>query len=102
LFVGTVAALVYGVFSFLAIAVLLPLEAYGIFVAPQLEAAGMAAGAGLLRISGFFVRYWWVFIPPVQLALTWYITSHVGRRWAHICEAPPNNSFKPTPLRGAA
>ena len=102
LFVGTVAALVYGVFSFLAFAVLLPVEAYGIFIAPQLEAAGMAAGAGLLRVSRFFVNYWWVFVPPVQLALTWYITSQVGRRWAYICAAPPNNSFKPNPLRGSA
>ena len=75
LFVGTVAALVYGVFSFLAFAVLLPVEAYGIFIAPQLEAAGMAAGAGLLRVSRFFVNYWWVFVPPVQLALTWYVTA---------------------------
>lgn len=102
LFIGTVAALVYGVLSFLAFAVLLPVEAYGIFVAPQLEAAGMPVGAGLLRISGFFVNYWWVFIPPVQLALAWYVTSRVGRRWPHICAAPPNDSFKPTPPRGAA
>src|SRR5690606_10535920 len=102
LFVGTVAALVYGVFSFLVFAVLLPVQAYGIFVAPQLEAAGMAAGVGLLRVSLFFVNYWWAFIPPVQLALTWYVTLQLGRRWAYICAAPPNNSFKPTPLRGAA
>jgi len=102
LFVGTVAALVYGVFSFLAFAVLLPTEVYGIFIAPQLEAAGIAAGARLIRISRFFVNYWWLFVPTVQLALTWYVTSQVGRRWAYICAAPPNNSFKPTPLRGAA
>jgi hypothetical protein len=100
LFVGTVAALVYGVFSFLAFAVLLPVEAYGIFIAPQLEAAGMASGAGLLRVSRFFVSYWWVFVPPVQLALTWYITSQVGRQWAYICAAPPNSSFKPKPVLG--
>lgn len=102
LFVGTVAALVYGVFSFLAFAVLLPVEAYGIFIAPQLEAAGMEAGAGLLRISRFFVSYWWAFVPPVQLALTWYITSQVGRRWAHICAAPPSNSYKPMSLHETA
>ena len=101
LFVGTVAALVYGAFSFLAFAFLLPVEAYGIFIAPQLEAAGMVTGAGLLRASRFFVTYWWVFVPPIQLALTWYITSQVGQRWAHICAAP-NNSFKPKPLHGAA
>src|SRR5690606_14583206 len=102
LFVGTVAALAYGVFSFFAFAVLLPVEAYGIFIAPQLDAAGIATGAGLLRVSRFFVNSVWAFVPPIQLALTWYITAQVGRRWAQICAAPPNNSFKPTPLRGAA
>jgi hypothetical protein len=102
LFVATVAALVYGVFSFLAFAVLLPVEAYGIFIAPSLETAAVGYGAGLLRISGFFTDYWWVLVPPVQFLLTWYITAQVGRRWAHICAAPPNYSFKPKPLRGSA
>lgn len=102
LFISTVAALVYGVFSFLAFAVLLPVEAYGIFIAPQLEIAGIAAGTGLLRTSRFFVNYWWLLVPPVQLALTWYITLQVSRRWVYICAAPPNNSFKPTPRGGAA
>ena len=102
LFVTTVAALVYGVFSFLAFAVLLPIEAYGIFIAPQLEAAGLANGAALLRISGFFTDYWWLLVPPVQLVLTWQVTRRLGGRWGHICASPPNNSFKPNPLRGSA
>ena len=102
LFVATVAALVYGMFSFFAFAVLLPIEAYGIFIAPQLQASGIANGAGLLRVSGFFANYWWLLVPPVQLAPTWQVTKRLGRRWEHICASPPNNSFKPNPLRGSA
>ncbi|WP_145985441.1 hypothetical protein [Marilutibacter maris] len=89
------AALVYGVFSFLGFAVLLPIEAYSIFIAPSLEAANVTHGAGLLRISGFLANYWWVLVPPAQLLLTWYMTAQVGRCWAHICTAPSNSSFKP-------
>lgn len=102
LFVGVVAALVYGVFSFLAFAILLPVEVYGIFVAPQLELSGVAVGAPLLRVTGFVTDYWWLLIPPTQLVLTWYVTRKLKARWAHICSAPPNNSFKPNPLRGSA
>ena len=101
-FVAVVAALVYGAFSFIGFAVLLPVEAYGAFVAPSLEASGAAYGAGILRLSRFFTEYWWLFVPPIQLGLTWFITGQVGRRWQHICSAPPNNSFNPMPLRGTA
>lgn len=98
LFVGTVAALVYGVFSFLAFAILVPVEAYSIFIAPQLEAAGIAYGAWVVRGAGFFVNYWWLLLPPVQFALSWIITLKVGRRWEHICAAPSDTSFKSNPL----
>jgi hypothetical protein len=96
-FVLVVAALSYGVFSFLAFAVLLPVELYGIFVAPSLESSGVASGASVLSFSGSFADYWWVIIPPAQLAITWLVTAHVGRRWAHICAAPPKATLKKSP-----
>ncbi|MFT3667523.1 MAG: hypothetical protein QM795_02770 [Pseudoxanthomonas sp.] len=101
LFVGIVAALVYGVFSFLGFAILLPMEAYGIFIAPQLEAADIVHGAWLVGISRFFANYWWLLIPPAQFAMTWIITRQVGRRWEHICAAPPDEPTGPNPLRDA-
>ena len=102
LFIGVCAALVYGVFSFLAFALIIPVEAYGIFVAPQLEESGIAVGAPVLLVSGFVAEYWWLLIPPTQLGLTWYVTRQLKARWAHILAAPPNNSSKPMPLRGTA
>jgi hypothetical protein len=102
LFVVVVAALVYGVFSFIAFAILLPIEVYGIYIAPQLEEAGIANGSALLQISGFLADNWWILVPPTQLILTWYVTKIVKARWAYICAAPPNPSFKPTSLRDAA
>lgn len=101
LFVGTVAALVYGVFSFLAFAILVPVEAYSIFIAPQLESAGLAHGAWLLSVARFFANYGWLLVPPVQLALTWIITLKVGRRWEHICAAPSIDPSAPNPPLGA-
>lgn len=99
LFVGVVSALVYGVFSFLVFVILLPLEAYSIFIAPQLEAAGMEAGGGIRRALDFLISYWWIFVPLVQLVLTWYITSQVGKRWMYICAVPPNESTFCTHLK---
>ena len=87
LFVATVAALVYGVFSFITFAILLPVQMYSIFIAPSLESAGLAYGSGVLRISWFFTEFWWILIPPIQLVLTWFVTVQVGRRWEHICKA---------------
>lgn len=101
LFVGTVAAMVYGVFSFLAFAILVPVEAYSIFIAPQLEAAGVAYGAWVVSGARFFVNYWWLLVPPVQFALTWIITLKVGRRWEHICAAPSIDPSAPNPPLGA-
>ena len=102
LYVLTVAALVYGAFSFIAFAIILPAEAYAIYVAPSLAEANVPYGASILSVTRFLANYWWLMVPPLQLALTWVLANHVGRRWQHICAAPPNNSFKPTPLRGAA
>ena len=69
LFVAAVAALVYGVSSFLAFAVILPIQVYGIFVAPQLQEAGFAYGAPVLRVSSFLADYWWALIPPLKWLL---------------------------------
>ena len=102
LFILTVAALVYGCLSFLAFALLLPIEVYGIYVAPSLETAGVPAGRPLLNVTHFFATYWWLMIPPAYVAVTWVVTLQVGRRWQHICSAPPNNSFKPNSLRESA
>lgn len=102
LFVFTVAAIVYGALSFVGFALLLPIEVYGIFVAPPLEASGVPVGAPVLKVSGFLVDYWWLIVPPTYLIFTWLVTTYVGRRWQHICAAPPNNSFKQNPLRESA
>ena len=91
LFVAVVAALVYGVFSFLAFVVILPIEVYGIFVTPVLEEAGLAYGEQVLSITGFVREYWWLLVPVTQLVLTSRITKHLIGRWSHICAAPPDS-----------
>ena len=88
LFVGTVASLVYGIFTFLFVAFLIPLQVYGIHIAPSLEAAGIDSGRGVLHVLRFLVDYWWVYVTLTQLTLTWYITSRLGKRWAYICAGP--------------
>lgn len=91
LFVAVVAVLVYGVFSFLAFVVILPIEVFGIFVAPPLEEAELAYGEQVLSITGFVREYWWLLVPVTQLVLTWRITKHLIGRWSYICAAPPDS-----------
>ncbi len=86
-FVGLVAVVVYGLFSFLAFALLIPVELYGVFVAPSLEAANMSYGAPVLATSRFVVQYWWLAVPPTQLFLTWWVSRRLQQRWERICDA---------------
>ena len=86
-FIGLVAALVYGLFSFLAFALLVPVELYGAFVAPSLEAASISYGAPVLAASRFVVRYWWLAVPPIQLLLTWWVCRRLRQRWERVCDA---------------
>jgi hypothetical protein len=87
LFVSTVAALTYGAL-FLAIFVLLiPAEAYAVFIAPQLEAMGQPYGKSLVRVTRFIAAYWWLMLPPAQLAVTVLLTRRLANNWAGICSA---------------
>lgn len=70
LFVGVTAALVYGTCLFLALAVLVPVLLYGVYVAPQLEASRVLGGTSDLRVAGFVNTYGVLLVAPVQLALT--------------------------------
>jgi len=87
LFVLSVAAFTYGLFSFLAFAILLPVEVYSIYVAPTLAEANLANGAAVLAVSRFIADQWWLLIPPVQLALTWYVTRKLEPKWGSVCVA---------------
>lgn len=97
LFVGVTAALVYGTLLFLALAVFVPVLLYGVYVAPQLEASRVPGGTSVLRVAGFVNDYWGWLVPPIQLALTWYLTRTLSGRWVHICAA-----LASTPAAGAA
>ena len=88
LFVGVVAALAYGVLTFLLFGILVPIEVYVIWIAPQLEEAGIAHGAWLVGLVRSARDIWWWLVPIAQLALTWRITKHLLPRWAHICASP--------------
>ncbi|KRA45189.1 hypothetical protein [Pseudoxanthomonas sp. Root630] len=87
LFVGVVAALVYGVYFLWGCIVLLPLEAYRIFIAPQLAAAGLPHGAWLVRGLDLVGGYGWLVAAAIQLVFTVWLTRRLARRWPSICAA---------------
>ena len=93
LFVGTAAALIYGVSTFFMFAVMLPLSAVRIFLVPALDHAGVSYAIPLGHVSDLFYEYGWIMIVPIELVLTWYITRRLAGRWTHICSQPVANEL---------
>ena len=87
LFTAVVAALTYGVLYLGLFLLLVPAEAYAVFIAPQLEAMGQPYGSSLVRGTQFVADYWWLMLPPVQLAVTVVLTRRLASKWAGICSA---------------
>src|SRR5689334_20953498 len=58
LFILTVTVLSYGVLNFAGYVIDIPVSAYLLYVAPQLEATGRYAGQPFTSLGRFAVRYW--------------------------------------------
>ncbi|HEY0505757.1 MAG TPA: hypothetical protein VGD42_19910 [Lysobacter sp.] len=87
LFVGVVGAIVYGAVTFFVAAIGVPMDAYLVFIAPQLQEAKLPYGAAFVGVSDVVVNYWWVAAPVFQLLATWYLTRRLAARWERICQA---------------
>jgi len=87
LFSFVVAALVYGTFAFAITAVLIPADAYTIFIAPQLQEMGMPTGRLLVGTVRFISMWWWISLPPAFFGLTFVLTRELAKKWPGICSA---------------
>jgi len=87
LFVGVVTGLSYGVMSFYVFTFAVPVETYTVFIAPQLQEAGIPHGEALVRMSNWVTDYWWVPSPLMLLAATVWLTAWLARRWDRVCDA---------------
>lgn len=87
LFTGVVGALVYGIFWFLLCALMIPAEAYTVFIAPQLQEAGLPYGKAFVSVADFIGNYWWLGLPPLQFVSTVMVTRKLAARWERLCAA---------------
>ena len=87
LFSFVVAALVYGIFAFAMTAMLIPADAYTVFVAPQLQEMGMPTGRFFVGIVRFISMWWWIPLPPASFGLTFLLTRVLAKKWPGICSA---------------
>lgn len=87
LFVGVIACLAYGLLFLLFFVLYLPFVMYAIYVAPQLEAAGLNPGKAILAILEFTATYNWFIGPGILLATSIFTTKKVKGRWNGICNA---------------
>jgi hypothetical protein len=103
LFVVTVLSLSYGLIVAALTLVTVPLTAYSVFIAPQLNASGFRGTDWLVQANGYVVDYWWLMLPIFLLFNTLYLVRKLKPAWPVICQAlMANNSFKPNPHRGGA
>lgn len=87
LFTGVVGALVYGMFWFFLCALVIPAEVYTIFIAPQLQEAGLPYGDAFVRVADLVGKYWWLGLPPLQLVSTVLVTRKLAAKWDRLCAA---------------
>jgi hypothetical protein len=105
LFVAVVAALATGIVNFFYFTVSLPLTAFAVYIAPQLESTGDLSTTGrfLAATSEAISDYGLLTVPFVLAASAISLTRYLIVRWPEIVTClGPNNSFKPKPLRGSA
>jgi hypothetical protein len=87
LFVATVTVLSYGVLNLAGYLINIPVAAYLVYVAPQLEANGQYAGQPFTSFGSAAVRYWLVWSCPVLLVTSILTTRYLSKRWHRIAEA---------------
>ena len=87
LFTLTVAALTYGFVYLAAATIAIPIQAYVVFIAPELQQAGQPHGSWLVATSRFVGRWWWPLLPLAVLAATVWLTRKLAAKWSGICSA---------------
>ena len=87
LFTLTVAALTYGFVYLIVATVAIPVQAYVVFIAPQLQEAGQTYGSWLASVSSFIGQWWWTVLPLAVLAATIWLTRKLADKWSGICSA---------------
>ena len=105
LFVAVAAGLIYGLLVLFLFLVSLPLSAFGVYIAPQLEAAGQLPQTGqwLVAVWRVIADWGWFVIPAVLSISSFKLPRYLAPRWHGIVAGlGPNNSFKPKSLRDSA
>lgn len=87
LFTAVVAALTYGSVYLVVAIVAIPVEAYVLFLAPQLQEMGQPYGKWIVTSSRVIDEWWWTVLPPAVLASTVVLTRKLASKWPGICTA---------------
>jgi hypothetical protein len=87
LFVWTVAALVYGSVYLVAAAIVIPVQAWVIWIAPQLQELGQPHGEWLVAVTRFVGQWWWPALPIALVVATVMLTRRLAARWPGVCAA---------------
>lgn len=87
LFVGSVMVGSYGFIILGLMAIVLPVEAFSIFVIPTLKSQGYLSHSSVLAAIDLAYKWWWVLLPVSILASAIFTSRYLARRWNRIVEA---------------
>jgi len=71
----------------IAATVAIPIQAYVVFIAPELQQAGRPYGSWLVAVSHFVGQWWWSLLPLAVLVATVWLTRKLAGKWSGICSA---------------
>ena len=85
---GEVERVSWIVVAFLVAATIaIPVQAYVIWIAPQLQEMGQPHGEWLVAVSRFIGRWWWPALPVALAIATVVLTRRLAARWTALCAA---------------
>lgn len=87
LFTGVVAGLSYGIFNLLIALLLLPIEAYLVFIAPQIRNSGHHELVWVDTTGQFITDWWWILLGPLLAFFAVLVTKFLSVKWSNICLA---------------
>lgn len=86
-FILVVTSLAYGLFAFALTAIGIPTTAFMVYVVPTLEVQGYLHDSWLMAAIRFLVQWWWMVLPPLLVATSFYVNRYLASRWNRIVGA---------------
>lgn len=77
----------YGLLTAIGFLAIIPVQAYLVFISPQLDAADLVQGGPLTNAADFLATYWWLLYGPALLMSSIGLCRYLLPKWRAIIAA---------------